>query len=158
MRVRPAHRVVVVGLDPAELVQSLRQELGGLQLREAREWRHLVEGALERTFRRGAVVADDQVDQRVVQNPRSCERVDQPSDVMVGVLHEAGIHLHLAGEDRLHRGVMVSQAGISGWRAVSWQSGGMTPSSFCRAKVSSRSLSQPWSNLPLYLSAHSFGT
>ena len=26
----------------------------------------------------------------------------------------------------------------------------MTPSSFCLAKVSSRSLSQPWSNLPLY--------
>ena len=48
--------------------------------------------------------------------------------------------------------------GISGWRSVSWQSSGMTPSCFCRANVSSRSLSQPWSNLPLYLSAHSFGT
>ena len=34
----------------------------------------------------------------------------------------------------------------------------MTPSFFCRAKVSSRSLSQPASNLPLYLSAHSLGT
>ena len=33
----------------------------------------------------------------------------------------------------------------------------MTPSFFCRAKVSSRSLSQPSSNLPLYLSAQSFG-
>ena len=53
---------------------------------------------------------------------------------------------------------MSSHAGISLWRAVSWQSAGMTPSFFCRAKVSSRSLSQPWSNLPLYLSAHSFGT
>ena len=28
---------------------------------------------------------------------------------------------------------------------------------FCRASVSSRCLSQPWSNLPLYLSIHSFG-
>ena len=52
---------------------------------------------------------------------------------------------------------MSSQAGISAWRAVSWQSSGTTPSFFCRAMVSSRSLSQPWSNLPLYLSAHSFG-
>ena len=66
--VRPAHRVVVVGLDPAELVESLRQKLGGLQLRKARERSHLVEAALERTFRRGAVVADDQIDQRVFQD------------------------------------------------------------------------------------------
>ena len=29
--------------------------------------------------------------------------------------------------------------------------GGTTPSSFCRAKVSSRSASQPWSNLPFHL-------
>src|SRR6267154_4162372 len=34
----------------------------------------------------------------------------------------------------------------------------MTPNFFWRAKVSSRTLSQPWSNWPLYLSAHSFGT
>ncbi|SKU81307.1 Uncharacterised protein [Mycobacteroides abscessus subsp. abscessus] len=41
---------------------------------------------------------------------------------------------------------------------VSSQSGGITPSSFCWAKVRSRSLSQPSSNRPLYLSAHSWGT
>ena len=34
----------------------------------------------------------------------------------------------------------------------------MTPSSFWRAKVRSRCASQPSSNWPLYLSAHSFGT
>ena len=45
-------------------------------------------------------------------------------------------------------GETVSQAGISGWRAVSRQSCGMTPSFFCRAKVSSRSLSQPPLNSP----------
>ena len=53
---------------------------------------------------------------------------------------------------------MSSQAGISAWRGVSTASGGMTPSSFCRSKVISRCLSQPWANLPLYLSIHSFGT
>ena len=37
-------------------------------------------------------------------------------------------------------------------------SAGITPSAFCRSMVSSRSRSQPWSNLPLYLSAHSVGT
>ncbi len=51
-----------------------------------------------------------------------------------------------------------SQLGISAWRAVSCASWGMTPSAFWRAMVSSRSLSQPWSKLPLYLSAHSLGT
>ena len=55
-------------------------------------------------------------------------------------------------------GSMSSQAGISLGRLVSSASGGTTPSFFWRARVSSRSLSQPWSNLPLYLSAHSLGT
>ncbi len=48
--------------------------------------------------------------------------------------------------------------GCPALRSVSTASAGMTPSSFCRANVSSRSASQPWSNLPLYLSAHSVGT
>ena len=34
----------------------------------------------------------------------------------------------------------------------------MIPSFFCRASVSSRDSSQPWSNFPLYLSAHSLAT
>ena len=53
---------------------------------------------------------------------------------------------------------MSSQAGISTCRLVSSASGGMTPSAFWRAKVSSRSLSQPWWKEPTYLSAHSLGT
>ena len=53
---------------------------------------------------------------------------------------------------------MSSQAGISACRGVSTASGGMTPSSFCRSKVISRCLSQPWANLPLYFSIHSWGT
>ena len=53
---------------------------------------------------------------------------------------------------------MSSQAGISAWRGVSTASAGMTPSSFWRSNVISRCLSQPWANLPLYLSIHSLGT
>ena len=52
---------------------------------------------------------------------------------------------------------MSSQAGISSGRAVSSASGGITPSSFWRANVSSRNASQPWSNLPLYFADHSVG-
>jgi hypothetical protein len=53
---------------------------------------------------------------------------------------------------------MSSQAGISAGRTVSSASWGITPSSFCRAKVSSRKASQPWSKRPLYLADHSAGT
>ena len=49
----------------------------------------------------GPVVADDVVDERVVEHAEVVERVDEPPDVVVGVLEEAGVDLHLAGEDRL---------------------------------------------------------
>ena len=90
--------------------------------------------------------------------PEFLQRIDQPADMMIGVLQEAGVDFHLRAQDGFIASGMSSHAGISAWRAVSSQSSGMTPSFFCRAKVSSRSLSQPWSNLPLYLSAHSLGT
>ena len=32
------------------------------------------------------------------RNPEVLHRVDEPADVVVGVLEEAGVHLHLAGE------------------------------------------------------------
>ena len=51
-----------------------------------------------------------------------------------------------------------SQAGSASGLGVSSASGGITPSVFCRSKVSSRSLSQPWSNLPRYFSLHSTAT
>ena len=101
-RVGPAHRVVVVGVGPAEVVDLRRQELGGLEAGQAVEHRHLVEAAVGRAFGRGAVVADDQVDQRVVEHFQILERVDQPPEVMVGVLEEPGVDLHLAREDRPH--------------------------------------------------------
>lgn len=43
-------------------------------------------------------------------------------------------------------------------RGVSSASRGITPSFFCRSKISSRIASQPWSNFPLNVSAHSFPT
>ena len=53
---------------------------------------------------------------------------------------------------------MSSQAGISSGRGVSSASAGMTPSSFCRAKVSLAERVPAVVELPLYLSDHSFGT
>ena len=58
------------------------------------------ERAVDRAFTGGAVVADDQVDQRVVEDLQVGERVDQPADVVVGVFQEPGVDLHLPGQHR----------------------------------------------------------
>ena len=51
-----------------------------------------------------------------------------------------------------------SQDAIDAGRGVSWAFCGIQPLALARAKTRSRYLSQPSSNLPLYLSAHSFMT
>ena len=106
-RPRPADREVVVGRRRTELVDLRDHELGRLERAHAVEVGHLVEGALERALGRRAVVADDHVDERVVVDAEVLDRVDHPSRVVVGVLHEGRVDLHLALEDRLQRRVHV---------------------------------------------------
>ena len=62
---------------------------------------HLVEGTVHGALGRGTVVADDVVDDRVVQDLEVLDGVDQPADVVVGVLQEPGVDLHLPGQHRL---------------------------------------------------------
>ena len=50
---------------------------------------------------RGAVVADDVVDQRVIQQFQVVQGLHQPADLGVGVGQEPGVDLHLAGQHRL---------------------------------------------------------
>jgi hypothetical protein len=64
------------------------QEFGRLERRHPVEVRHLVERAVHGALGRRAVVADDVVHERVVQDPELVDRIDQPSDVMVDVLEE----------------------------------------------------------------------
>lgn len=80
---------MVVGAGRPELVHLRRQKLGRLERRHAVEVGHLVEGTVHRALGRGAVVADDVVDDRVVEHPKLIDRIDHPADVMVGVLEEA---------------------------------------------------------------------
>ena len=47
------------------------------------------------------VVADDVEDERVVQLAEVFDGLDQPADLVVGVLAEPGEHFHLAGEELL---------------------------------------------------------
>ena len=158
-RVRPADRVVVVGLGPAEVVDLATSGTRASRVPHAVERRHLVEAAVERALGRGAVVADDVVDQRVVEDLQVL-RARRPAGRRGGRCAPGSRRRPPSGGRRpacIFSG-MSSQAGISSGRAVSSASAGMTPSFFWRANVSSRSLSQPWSNLPLYFSIHSFGT
>jgi hypothetical protein len=96
---------VAVRVFAAELVELGGQELGGLDLGNAVETGHLVERALQCALRRGAVIADDHVDERVVQ--RGSEGIEQPANVMVGVLHKRGVDLHLTLQHRLEPRVHV---------------------------------------------------
>jgi hypothetical protein len=97
----PADRVVVVGLRGPELVDPCGHELGRLDVGGAVEGEQLVEGAVQGAFGRGAVVADDQIDQGVVQDLQLSQGIDEPADMMVGMLKEPGVHLHLPGQHRL---------------------------------------------------------
>ena len=98
---RPADRVVVVRVWCAEEVDARGHEVRRLQRGCAVQGHHLVERAVEGALRARAVVADHVVDERVVEDAELLERVDQPSDVVVGVLEEAGVDLHLPCEHGL---------------------------------------------------------
>src|SRR4029453_8053584 len=58
--------------------------------------RHLIERAGDRALHAGTVVAPDPHDHRIVELAQLLDRVDNPADVVVGVLRVAGVDLHLA--------------------------------------------------------------
>ena len=100
-RVRPADRVVVVGVGRAEVVDLRDHEFRRLEAESAVQDHELVEAPGRRALGRGAVVADDVVDERAFEDAELAQRVDQPAHVVVGVLEEARVDLHLAREHRL---------------------------------------------------------
>ena len=71
------------------------------------------------------------------------DRVDDPAHLVIGMGGVAGEHLHHPRVDRFWSAFSESHAGSPSGRGVSFVSCGTTPSFFCRAKVSSRYLSQP---------------
>ena len=77
------------------------QELRRLERGRAVEVDHLVVGAVQRALGRRAVVADDVVDQRVVEQVQLLQRIEQPADMVVGILQEPGVDLHLPAQHRL---------------------------------------------------------
>ena len=97
----PPDGVVVVRLRGSELVDPGGHELRRLQGGCTVEGHHLVERPVQGPLGRGAVVADDHVDERVVEDLQLGEGVDQPADVVVGVLEEPRVDLHLPRQHRL---------------------------------------------------------
>src|SRR6188768_3434525 len=82
-RERPAGGDVRLGLRAADLVE-LREQAGQAEL-DAIEARDAVDRPLEAAFGRGTVVANDVDDQRVVGLPTRGDRIDDASDLRVGV-------------------------------------------------------------------------
>ena len=97
-RERPAHGVMIVGLRPAEFIHPLGQVLGRLHGLQAVEVAHLVVATVDRTLGGGAVIADDVVDERVVEEVQLLQHLNDAPDVVVGVFHVTRIDLHLSGQ------------------------------------------------------------
>ncbi len=99
---------------------------------------HLIEGALQRAFRAGAVVAADIDDQRVVELAHVLDCLDDAADLMVRVGGIAGKVLRLAGIELLLdepkriplRQLRTAVLGLPSGHGVSVVSGGITPSRF----------------------------
>ena len=120
-RERPAPRVVVEVLGAAEVVEGgeVLLEVVGHVVEEL----VLVHRAVRAALGAGAVVRDDH-DDGVVQLAQVVQEVQHPSDLVVGVLEEAGEDLHHPGVELalvirqvgplLHVGIMAGQLGVLG--------------------------------------------
>ena len=144
-------------LQPAVLLDQRELLLGGQ--RDAVLHRELVERAGERAFHAGAVVAVDVDHQRVVQLAHLLDRGDHPAHVPVGVLAVPRVDLHLPRVE----GLLVLGQGIPGRERLgcgesAWRRPGPRPAASAARRSPPGSASQPPSNRPLYLAAHSSGT
>src|SRR6516225_4550105 len=114
--------------------------------------------ALHGSFGARTVVAHHENDERIVHLARLLHRVEQTANVIISVRQSARIDLHHPCEQALLvRRQRIPRRNL--FRARRQLGIGRTTSSLiCRASVSSRTLSQPWSNCPLYFAIQSLGT
>jgi hypothetical protein len=88
---------------------------------------HLVEAAVGGALRGRPVIADDVEDQRVIEDTEIIDRVDDATDFVVSLFEEAGVDLHLPGQNWLefgrhgvpggNLGMAFGQLGIVGYHA-----------------------------------------
>ena len=93
----PAGSHMRVGFGAAPFVHQREQILEFLG--HAVEVGHLVEHAVHAALGAGPVVAGDVEDQRVVELANILERLNDPADFVVGMLHKSGKHFGLAREE-----------------------------------------------------------
>ena len=137
----PSRMVHGVGLgraehvEPAELLERrhmLTNGAGNAVLRQEFADRAVL------ALRRGAVIAPDVEDQRIVAIAEPVDLVDDPAGLDIDVFGEAGRHFHQAAlEGPLVLG-MLSHDGIVSCRGVSLASAGIQPFSLARSKTRSR--------------------
>ncbi len=101
---RPTHRIVVVRIGRAESILVRDQEFGRHERFNIVQVRQFIEGPTRAALGAGAVVADNVIDQCVVEDLKVCEGVDQPPDVIVSMFQEAGVHFHFACQHRYQLG------------------------------------------------------
>src|SRR5262249_8340879 len=89
---RPADRDIWLGLRAANVV-VLGQQAGQAEL-DAVQTRNAVDRALQTAFGRGAIVADDVNDQRIVELTFRSNGVDHASDLGVGIFEVGRVVLH----------------------------------------------------------------
>ena len=155
-RVGPSPGVVVEHVGAAQLVESLEVLLD--RLRHVVEEHHLVERSDRAALRARAVVGDED-EQGVVELADLLQEVDHPSELVIGVADEPGVHLHHPRvEPSEHPPTTTPTREHPGHGPTSSVPAGMMPISSWRWWTTLRYSSQPPSNLPLYLSAHSFET
>ncbi len=154
---RPAGGHVREGFRTAPLVDQRDQVLD--LLGHAVEVGHLVVHADEAALGAGAVVAGDVDEQRVVHLADVFERLREPANFRVGLLQESREHFGLARE----QAPLIGRQRVPGGEVLRpitelACSPGRCPASSGARAFHTRTWSQPLSNWPLYLSAHSFGT
>src|SRR5262249_1146349 len=94
-RQRPADRIMLIGTCLPHLCAPLQVSLHRLDLgRLGVTGRYLVEPAVEGALAGGAVVADENEDQRVLDLTRAFEVIHDAPDLRVRVRHVSRIRLH----------------------------------------------------------------
>src|SRR5207249_629105 len=128
-------------VEAAVLFDRLQLLIGGE--RDAVLGRNFVERAGFCPLHARAVIAPYIDDERVICDAHVLDGLDDAAYGIIRVLLIPGIHFHLVGVQLLGRGRDRVPSGNAAARGVSFALAGITPSFFWRAKVSSRSLSQP---------------
>ena len=152
----PADREVVVGFRAADLVDML-EDVGGV-LRLTVERVISLKTPLSVPSIDAPLSPISQMTSVLSACPICCSDVENAADLIIGLRRVGGKGFHQPAATRFWSALERIPGRDLRWSRRQLRVRRNDAQSFCRAKASSRYLSQPWSNWPLNLSIHSFGT